>query len=101
MSIYHLNLLENCGFCEYCSDFLTTKQALKTHMFEHAEEIFCSQVCPAKKKLSQEDAALHMEYKKRYFIKYVNEEVLLLDVEHINSKKLKGRSGQSYREQLL
>jgi uncharacterized C2H2 Zn-finger protein len=66
MSVHHLNLLENCDFCEHCSEFFTTKLGLRHHMFKHldASEVFKCPVCQNKKFLSQEELDKHVARKK-------------------------------------
>ena len=56
---HHMNLLENCHFCEQCTDFFTFKHSLRNHMFTHAAEVFRCPRCPAKF-LTRKDSDEHI-----------------------------------------
>ena len=60
LSARHGNLLENCDFCEHCSDFFTSKALLKQHMFKHAAHVFKCPNCPKKRFLTNEELEEHM-----------------------------------------
>ena len=61
LSIHHMNLLENCNFCEHCSEFFLSKSSLQKHMFKHAEEVFKCRVCPGKDFLTSEELDDHLD----------------------------------------
>ena len=60
LSACHINLLENCDFCEHCSDFFTSKALLKQHMFKHADEVFKCPNCPKKRFFTNEELEEHL-----------------------------------------
>ena len=64
MSTHHMNLLENCHFCEQCTDWFTFKHSLRNHMFTHADKVFRCPVCPQKQFLTQEEADEHIARKR-------------------------------------
>jgi len=60
LSACHISLLENCDFCEHCSDFFTSKALLKQHMFKHAEQVFKCPNCPKKRFFTNEELEEHL-----------------------------------------
>ena len=64
MSTHHMNLLENCHFCEQCTDWFTFKHSLRNHMFTHADKVYRCPVCPQKQFLTQEEADEHVARKR-------------------------------------
>ena len=64
LSEHHLKLLDKCHFCEQCSEFFTFRNALKNHMFTHAEQVFRCPICPTKMFLTQEEQEKHIAQNK-------------------------------------
>ena len=60
LSTYHMNLLEDCNFCEQCSDFFPTKHLLRKHMFKHADKVFNCPTCEKQKFFTQEELDHHL-----------------------------------------
>jgi len=60
---HHMNLLNNCLFCDHCSAFFFHKKYFEKHMFSHIKKVFRCQVCK-KRFLNQEDANLHISAKR-------------------------------------
>jgi len=56
---FHVNLLNNCLFCEVCGDFFMNKKYLEKHMFSHAKQVYKCPVCN-KKFLTEDDASIHI-----------------------------------------
>ena len=64
LSTYHMNLLEDCNFCEHCSDFFTSKHLMRKHMFKHADKIFKCPTCEQQKFFTQEELDHHLSLNK-------------------------------------
>ena len=63
LSAKHINLLQNVDFCEYCSDFFTSKALLKQHMFRHVDCFKCPN-CPKRRFLTNEELEEHISTSK-------------------------------------
>jgi len=55
---FHVNLLNNCLFCEVCGEFFMHKKYLEKHMFKHANQVYRCPVC-SKRFLTEEEANIH------------------------------------------
>ena len=59
LKINHMNLLNNCVFCDHCNELFLNKKYLEKHMFTHAEQVFRCPVC-SKRFLTQEEVDVHV-----------------------------------------
>lgn len=73
MSTHHMKFMDNCHFCELCSDWFMTKRALTKHMWNHEDLVFKCGRCRRRLFHTQQELDWHMtedncklSYKRQY-----------------------------------